>query len=260
MFNFVYHEEILNGYLPQSEHRSIRMWAKFIALGMLDPADRRLASLDSHDDSQESFKIPNSRPASSGDWTGLFAIAMIPLADALFPRESWLWTVQREVGFVISGQGEYSLPQLMNILKSKDFGPLGMLAVANFLDGSGLRRWAPTFAKSGLQRLTIGDFRKDYGPLLGDRHVVGECVLRACEIIRQFDEHEMKDFFASLPDRWRPSFAAFAKELHRDVRRSPRDAATAALDNAWKMGLRTEIERMLSDIARRGEKVRNARR
>ena len=255
MFDFLLHEDMHNEWmsvlraiekdeLTQSKLDAFGAWSKFIAMGVLDPIDEYLAARAWEDDSEDEFKLPPTVPNSPNAWTLAGAALVIPGADALFPRDSWPWTVWRETCFVVAGRGKYTGRQLQRAVVSEDFGPVGLLVVSSLVDRMS-RQASQTLAHRGTQRLSVAEFRRDYEPLLDETRITGKCIRRACEILRELSPAELRELQARTPDPWRPPFEAFSNELRRETDRPIDQAMPAALDAAWKAGLSDIIEQIL---------------
>lgn len=220
-------------------------WSKFMSMGALDPIDRCVANLDVT--ASTDFKIPSIDFHSEESWSRAIALTSLIFADDIFPRGSWPWTLLREAGLHLTGNGHYTQDQLLHICRSQEFGPVGILVVASILD-RGSAKSATTFVRNCTWQLSPESFRKDYLPLINTDRAVGKVVQRYCEILCAFDSSEIEAIRSELPNELHTGFDAFVKELRRDVDRSTHDAVSAALDAAWLAGWRKLVEERLEEF------------
>jgi len=135
-------------------------------------------------------------------------------------------------------------PQLEVFWESHDFGPVCYLAISKLLEKVKPQA-SRLFAARGLTAMNATDFRKDYEPLMDRRFVVGGCLHRVSEVLRELKPKEIQEISSRLPDTYRPCLRAFADELHRDNSRSIEQATSAALERCWDAGLRQLVESQL---------------
>ncbi|MFV1965028.1 MAG: POTRA domain-containing protein, partial [Pirellulaceae bacterium] len=89
------------------------------------------------------------------------------LADHLFPRGSWAWTVWREVCFTLNGKGTYTGSELKRVLASDNSKPLAHWLLTELCSSINSDELAAAIAARGTQRLSRAKFHSDYEVLLG---------------------------------------------------------------------------------------------
>ena len=117
------------------------------------------------DDPAGKFEIPEeSHPSPDGTIASEIATcAQVILVggDEMLPVRTWPWTLAREFAFLEHGQQDYLLLDLHDIYDSMETGPLGCLVTAQLLKSQN-SPLAKAMALRGLERLSTGDFRRDY--------------------------------------------------------------------------------------------------
>ena len=208
-------------------------------------ADQLIAALESRKEAK--FQIPVTADlGGSGGWMRLVAMALVPVGDMLFPRESWPWLLLRETACVLCGKGQYAMKSLAAIYQSEQTGPVGCLATARLvaLANPPLSR---AFAEKGLERLSVADFRKDYTLFLEAGGEAAEGVRRLVETLRGLSPEEVDAVAIVLGPRAghvaRESIQAL-RGRHRDV--SARDALSTTLEYWWEEYLREVVRAELS--------------
>ncbi len=228
----------------RSQLKSLRLAQRLLDAGILERMDGWTS--EANGEAEREFDIPTSH-SPSADSTGFVAAVArgaVTIADELFPRNSWVWTLWREAGFTVAGKGKYTGPQLEAFYESHDFGPVCYLAIGSLLEKV-QPRMTQLFASRGLKSTDAADFRKDYEPLLDRRSVIGACLHQASILLRELDAKEVQGIVEGLPDEYGPCFQAFAAELQRDSSRTIEHAIPAALDRCWDAGLKQVVESQL---------------
>lgn len=105
-------------------------------------------------------------PTQSEPIQKVFAQLAIPLADDLFERQTWPWSVWREIGFTIVGQAPYTNAEMEQIIRSGKMGPLGHSLLVSIFSRTGNPLLAAAVAHNGLQSLNRFSFRADCDQLL----------------------------------------------------------------------------------------------
>ena len=231
----------------KSQLKNLKLAQRLLNAGILEPIDGWLS--ESNGEAEREFDIPTSRSPSADSIGFAAAIARgaVTLADDLFPRNSWLWTLWREAGFTVADKGEYTGPQLQAFYESHDFGPVCYLAIGVLLEKV-QPRMTQLFASRGLKSTDAADFRKDYEPLLDRRLVIGACLHQASILLRELDAEEIRVIANGLPDEYGRCLQAFAAELQKDDSRTTEQAIPAALDRCWDAGLRQVVESQLRGL------------
>jgi hypothetical protein len=225
----------------ESQLRPLKLAQKLLDAGILEPIDGWIS--EANGEAEREFDIPTSRSPNVG-LAATLARGAVTLADDLFPRDSWLWTLWREAGFTVAGEGEYTGPQLEAFYESHDFGPVCYLAIGALLERV-QPRMTQLFASRGLRSTDAADFRKDYEPLLDRRFVIGACLHHASMLLRELHAEEVQGIAEGLPDEFGPCLQAFAAELQKDDNRTTEQAIPAALDRCWDAGLKLVVETQL---------------
>lgn len=234
--------------------KTLKLARKLLDVGVLKPVDDLFTEPKSERDAE--FDIPtNFSPSDEQvNFAAIFARLAVTIADDLFPRDSWLWTVWREAGFTVAGKGKYTGPQLQVFYESCDFGPVCYLTIGALLEKV-QPHMSRLFALRGLLSTDAEDFSKDYEPLLDRRFVIGACLRRTAEVLRKLEDDEIEELAIALPNDYRPCFLAFARELRSDDERAIDLAIPVALSQCWQAGLKQAVESQL-----RGLRDRNSSR
>jgi len=231
----------------RSQLKTLSLARKLLDAGVLKPIDDLYTEPESKKDAE--FDIPtNISPSDKQlNLAAIYARVVVTMADELFPRNSWLWTVWREAGFTVAGKGKYTGPQLQTLYESHDFGPVCYLAIGALLERV-QPRMSQLFASRGLWSTGAADFRKDYEPLMDRRYVVGACLHQASKLLRELDAEEIQGIVDRLPDEYGSCLQAFASELQSDDSRTTEQAIPAALDRCWGAGLKRVVESQLREL------------
>ena len=166
--------------------KTLAVWKKLLAGGALKPVDDWVA---------EEILAPS--PASSIDvdrdpaWEAACASWLLGESNRLFTRESWLWSADRALAFILAGKEDDGKSQLTDLFDSARSGPLCFLAIATIEHSIGMDGYK-SFARRGLDRLTLGGFHNDYRPLLDDRSLVGKEVFAVAGALRSLDSDEVE--------------------------------------------------------------------
>lgn len=231
----------------KNQLKTLTLARKLLDAGVLQPIDDLYTEPESQKDAE--FDVPtNISPSDKQlNLAAIYARVAVTMADELFPRNSWLWTVWREAGFTVAGKGKYTGPQLQVLYESRDFGPACYLALGALLERV-QPRMSQLFASRGLWSTDAADFRKDYEPLMDRQYVVGACLLQASKLIRELDAEEIRGIVDRLPDEYGACLQAFANELQSDDSRATEQAIPAALDRCWDAGLKQVVESQLRGL------------
>lgn len=158
------------GSLPLREQLepATRALQRLLLSGIVDPFEPNAA--DPY--RQNQFFIPtNEEPSSMPEmlrmlWSTIGAL-VFRFTHEHVPPDSWPATLAREAVMLFAGQPKYTGPELERLHQSPATGPLGHFVAAQLLSFSGNRQATAMFAERGLQRLTLADFQRDAGLLLG---------------------------------------------------------------------------------------------
>jgi hypothetical protein len=226
---------------------AVRTAQQLLRLGVFGALDDALVRPGNEPESE--FKVPwnwrNHSPPKS--FVAAFARPAVALADSLFPRHSWAWTVWREAALLLAGEDKYTGRQLEHFYQSHDFGPVCYLTISELL-ARPQARMSELFARRGLWFTSADEFRKDVKPLLDKDSLLGTCAVRACEILRGLEDKDVQRLIGGLPDDFQPAAAALVAELKKSDGRDAMDALPAALEECWRAGLRTIVEARLRTL------------
>ncbi len=230
--------------------RVLHLVGKLADLGFLDPMDQ--FAKESFEEEEQKFSIPRPKRlagANAFSATAVGAFALLPNADQLFPRNSWAWTLWRESGFLLAGETRYTQTQLRTLYEAADSGPVCHLATAYLLNRVGKRDLSQAFAKHGLERLVVSDWQNDVELLLSEDHVLGQCLVRAAQVIRRLDESDLALLANWLFKDHQQEFYQAVDLLREQPESSVHELLPEALMRLWDIGLRGQIEGALRDLA-----------
>lgn len=216
---------------------------RLVELGALWPVDQWVRL--SQEPVVQTFSLPSTHSAEKL-WTSM-ALSGIQFADDLFPRESWAWTVWREVGFVLGDKGVYTTKQLQKLFESEEVGPLCYLVMARMLDYS-KPALAAQFARRGSYRVSKEYFRFDYQPLLDSRSLFGRCLFQTASILGNLEPDELKLLTDSFPEPWLKWLESLRLELSCRTNEPIEQALPAALEESWEQGLKGLVFDSLSGV------------
>jgi len=211
-------------------------------------AEELVAALESRPETE--FEIPTS--IDVGTVAGsmrMQAMALVTLADAVFPRQSWPWLLARETACVLCGKDRYAMQSLGAIYQSEQTGPIGFLATARLLTlvNPPLSR---SFAERGIGRLSADAFRRDYRLFLGSGDEAGKGVLRLVESLRGLSPEEVEAVAVVLGPKAGGVFRESMRALRgRHKGASARDAFSATLEYWWEEYLREVVRAELGRLA-----------
>ena len=101
------------------------------------------------------------------NFTQVIARNLVGQADELFPRNSWCWSVFREINFQLAGSGNVTNQELRFVLQNQNTGPVACWAVSELLLVARQPRLAVAVAQMGRQRMNSIAFRTDCEALFG---------------------------------------------------------------------------------------------
>lgn len=248
-------EEILS----QRERELLPDWASLISKVVLDPADELWSQpRKKSGKSRLNFFIQSPIPIKDKltgrevDLLGTTSYLGVETADQLFPRDSWAWTIWRETGFFLSEQSKYLGRQLEQLYQSEEVGPVANLVIACLLARAN-QDSSQLFLQRARESLSLEKFRKDYRPLLENDLFSGQYLRCGSEILRTLNDRESELLATRLQGRWKPIFIEFSRELRRDRERPIGKAMPAALDVAWKAGLKKLLEDSIEELLQRND-------
>ena len=206
------------------------------------------------DDLDEKFEIPEEpRPVMGGTFGAeITAVAQFVLecGDLILPPRSWPWTISRDIAFLFHGQPNFLEPDLTEICRSDDLGPIGCLAIAR-IQNSLKSPLAKATAARGLQRLSAEAFRSDCRLFLDERYFVGQCAIPLAASLGNLNEQELDAVVASVP----ASGADFVRDCARRVHAAPKgqllfETLAPALDAYWEKEGKQKVADELKKVGR----------
>ena len=114
---------------------------------------------------EEQLVFESSLPQEN--FTQVIARNLVGQADELFPRDSWCWSVFREINFQLAGSGNVTNQELRFVLQNQNTGPVACWAVSELLLVARQQRLAVAVAQMGRQRMNSTAFRNDCEALFG---------------------------------------------------------------------------------------------
>jgi hypothetical protein len=238
---------------PQVERLLRRVGQLLLDRGVLDPLDEwAIAAENKPESNNEEFTLPGiSWDVWSLDFEKLRAKLpwlSVTAADWLFPRNSWPWTISREIAFSWSSQSKYFRQELQRLAASRDKGPVGCLAAAQVLRLWDLADYRSA-AADGLKHLSAADFRRDVRALLPPDRDSTKLVYRAADVLRGLDAREIELLVGPLPKQWAALIENFARQLRAQRGKPIAEAVDGVLDEFWKANLRDRTETALREAA-----------
>jgi tetratricopeptide (TPR) repeat protein len=196
---------------------------------------------------REDFEIPIrtaveqslKRDIASRNWQGFMA------ARALTAPGSWPEVLTRQMLMISVGRGESTSAELKKVYSSDKTGPLFFAAT-----GSLFQSWNPSMAmlmaSRGLERLSLGDFRKEYAVFLAPQGPMGQCARRIVAFLRTLDASEAESLCTLFPNEKSAALFRVWMQGLRQNREQPTDQALMALlDAIWQGGLCDYVKTVL---------------
>lgn len=127
--------------------------------GVLAPIDKYVVNDWLQKENAKSFSIPSS--SENVGYVAVVGRLGLGLADHLFTRNSWPWTVWREACFAAAGYTKHTENETRQLLSSDDVGPLGHWVLAEVFANLQNDAIATVVAARGTTRLDAAQFRGD---------------------------------------------------------------------------------------------------
>ena len=201
----------------------------------------------------EEFYVP-FQPVTGQNSMSLFislaAGFVIDKSDAVWPRNSWPWTLVRETGFTLAGQNPYTGLELERLFGSEQTGPLGCWAAAALL----ARINAPLaekFARRSLDQLHFDQFEKDLGFLLDPKNAAGQLAAEALKEIGHLKETDVDALTIVLGTNATRLTRAIALAARTKTNQVPVAILEPALTEAWTPLLQPEIAGAVNALLRK---------
>jgi hypothetical protein len=199
----------------------------------------------------EAFDIPAPPGAKGGGIGFVIARLAVPAARRLFPEGSWPLAIVRESALVVCGRGKYTTTVLGQLYQSEDTGPVGCLTTAWLLTYVNVDM-ARVFARRGLERLSVGAFRRDARLVLEGEKLLGEALLGCTRTVRDLDDGDVRALEVVLAPELGGVVGGFLRSIRsRPAQAEPKEALAAALDQWWNNALRARVAKSLQGIAAR---------
>jgi hypothetical protein len=227
--------------------RVLRMARKLLAAGILAPLDIVINKWSPRDENSK-FKIHNDNSFDRNGLAGFCAQCLLYVSNAMFPRDSWPWTLTQEAALSAVGKGLHSQAEIFELYASEESGPICCLAAGTFALWNN-PAMAREFAAKGLRKLRLEDFRKDYRFLLQPNHPISIYVNEVAAALCALDDDEVALLLTKAsPEQVR----AIVEGLHAfRQRRDPAalDALPDLLDAMWQNGLQERVAASLENLA-----------
>ncbi len=240
----VCHASLLPDTTPDQRSRLSTVVSRILTRDALKPLD------DISPSANDVFSMPEPMASNSslGDWFYASGQMMLPLADELFARQSWAWTLLRQTGFALTGHSENLEAELGRLSVSPDTGPLANLTTAELLSYSSppLSKY---FANRGLKALSATAFDKDIQSMLAPNTGAAQIIAIITKNIQNLSDADIDTLKTSLPPAASKPLLVAIQELqaHKD---SPVEASLpSAFAKAWNAGLSVPIEAELHRLA-----------
>jgi hypothetical protein len=230
-----------------------------IAAGLFKPIDDALVAgyaqpPDDQEQTTDGFSVPNEFEAlqSWEAWSMFLAQQAIVRSDDVFPRNSWPWTVVRDVALWETGRSKYCQGDASELWASKDFGPLGYLSLVTIFSLSDNPERSDTLrsiGEYGLTKFFVEDFERELRPFLDQSKLAGQCVCHLANVLRELDEDDATTL-GSLFLGDRGNLLGHVAGWLNAFREEPMEKVLPeVLKEAWSAGLRSIVEQRLRAIA-----------
>ena len=238
-------ETVLTDWPVATWPKQVAAAGRLIELGLLRPLDDWIVA----GWSETSFQVPEAggAPFQQGQnlWINLIRPYLWAYNDRLFPRDSWCWILNNESQLSAIGKTDYLASTLTALgTEADNSGPICHLLLAWLANEDGAK-----FAASGLERLSLNDFRNDYRPLVAREALAGEVLCRVAEALRDFDTGDAVLLGRIAPGALSTMFSSFHIRLRTDQEAPIETSLANALDGLWQNGLHDVVEASLRAAA-----------
>ena len=228
--------ELARGWLGQSASSNAPIaLRKLLNAQVLSPLDLLFAASQTN-----TFNVPLDevdQAIGQNSLTALYAGYAFELSKQFFPKNSWPWTVTREMAFVLTSQGRYTDVEMGRLYQSDDTGPLDCLTIAHLLVKLGSPA-AANFAFQGLLRLRTQDFLRDCSLFLRGDSGLARSFAQFAGALRDLPENERAALAASLPEAEAGLLRQAATALREKPDAAPGDVLEPILGQYWETTLR----------------------
>lgn len=235
--------------------RPVAALQKLVAGGLLRPLDEWASAQIERTDTETTreFRIPVKigRYQQSG---GVLTMCIGNVAEQVsklnLPDESWPAVLLRLSIGIAMNRNRYVESDMQLLLTRENYGPIAHLATAELL------AWLnPTasvsFAKAGINALSVERFCKDCEPLLDRSNRIGEFVCHVCESLNELSSEEAQGLGrAFLGNGVGDKLSSIAEALRESSGQQPVEEVLKTLLAAqWNTEIRPVIESRLRTLA-----------
>ena len=234
------------------------LYDRWVGLTGVDPTDADTANVDRcrQFDIPQSFSSKDDEVAATIDNSLLGVPAM---ADLMFARGSWPWTISREACFwklreeLCGDQKELAAALAANEFRRMATGPIGPLGALALAQGmkqleSADAQQVVAISNWGISMLSQEAFAKDVGLLTeGDDGIALIC-RAATEQLGKLSEEEQEAIIALLPDGLQGTAAQIAKRRKEHPNEPAGATIQATFVESWNSGLREVVQAELQGV------------
>jgi hypothetical protein len=236
-----------DGVALAGDKQGFDVWQGLLAAYFLPDADEEQTAAARSD----TYFIPAEplsadRPTRGDNAVWLSAEALHTCRE-IFPAENWPCRLAKAALLYYANDDRAAQRELLR-LDSATTGPVGHLAaalLAGMIEPSLVRR----FAASGLERMTLTDFRRDYSLVLESRSPIVASALAGLGQLSKLDAAHTQAALSVLPKPL-ASFLGDLVERQRTLPDAPTDVVLAGLlDDYWSGGLEIQVRFVLRWLA-----------
>jgi|GEM_PF-7036906 len=198
---------------------------------------------------REKFSIPPFFPKSLPPPKSL-PLVLPPFAvPELFAHDCWAQRVLLDVALFLQGYTAYFDGDLLEFQNNKKYGPLCLLAIANFCAQIDELNLATTFASVAEKRLTAEQFASDGAALFDPDSAVGKALCKQLlPLLRDNTAEEHKILRDILPEKIQKPFDVLCNTLRKNKGKPDDKAVFEALRAIWSHGAEKELRRELQRL------------
>ena len=224
------------------DRKAFSAWRKLLTRGALQPLDGAWAEFRANN-----ATIAPITPLTDSDWSKFLSLLMLSSSDSVFARDTWPWKLDRAIAFALV-HPDVMDDQIVALVGSSKSGPVCCLCTAGLVESLDCD-YAKELAKIGQNRLSVADFRNDYGPLLEHRTLLGQELFAIAGALRTLNAEEVDALCGGLS----PDVAKCFRDAATRLRASPDEPLDKllpqVLDHCWENGLKARIEAALESFA-----------
>jgi hypothetical protein len=186
------------------------------------------------------------------------ALIMLQHADNVFPRESWPWTISRDIALSKLKQPQFVDADLTRLHGSSAMGPVGHLMTATLLTQNNPEASA-RFAQRGIELMSLEQFRTDYRPFLDQHKSAGQVLLRSAELMTEFTDDEADELGRLLLGRDHRLMVTAVRYLREHKSEPIERVLPGMLDHLWEHGLAKAVKTRLQGVQSQNQKLAKAK-